>query len=196
MMEEKILFKEMTDNQRRVLIDTIQIYEAFMDTFQKNRSYSGGMHWKKSKGYEYLFRTRDRYGYGKSLGRRSPKTEKILDEFRQTKHNLKERLAFLKGRLKEQARFCKAAMIQRVPRVVTNILRLLEQQSLLGKNVIVIGTNAIYAYEAAAGIFFDSSIMATRDMDILWDINKSGTPKKNYYQRTAANGRTGRLGSG
>lgn len=170
-----MLFKEMTDNQRRVFIDTVQIYEAFMSTFQKSRSYSGGMHWKKSKGHEYLFRTRDRYGYGKSLGRRSPETEKILDEFRQAKKKLKERSVFLKGRLKEQARFCKAAMIQRVPRVVTNILRLMDQQSLLGKNVIVIGTNAIYAYEATAGIFFDSSIMATRDMDILWDIRSKLT---------------------
>ena len=49
----------------------------------------------------------------------------------------------------------------------------------IGKNLrgtnIVIGTNAIYAYEAAAGIFFDSAIMATRDMDILWDIRSKLT---------------------
>lgn len=165
-----MFFKEMADNQRRVFIDTVQLYQAFMDTFQKSRSYTGGMHWKKSKGREYLFKTRDRYGYGKSLGLRSAKTEKILDDFRQAKKNLKERMAFFKERLKEQARFCKAAMIQRVPRVVTNILRLLDQQNLLGKNIIVVGTNALYAYEASAGIFFDSPIMATRDMDILWDI--------------------------
>jgi len=31
----------------------------------------------------------------------------------------------------------------------------------------VIGTNAMYAYEASAGVFFDISTMATRDMDIL-----------------------------
>jgi hypothetical protein len=165
-----MLFKEMADNQRRVFIDTVQLYQAFMDTFQKSRSYTGGMHWKKSKGREYLFKTRDRYGYGKSLGVRSVKTEKILDDFRQAKKDLKERMAVSKERLKEQARFCKAAMIQRVPRIVTNILRLLDQQNLLGKNIIVVGTNALYAYEASAGIFFDSPIMATRDMDILWDI--------------------------
>ena len=180
MKEDNMFFKEMTDNQRRVFIDTVQLYEAFMDAFHNNRSYAGGMHWKKSKGREYLFRTRDRYGYGKSLGVRSPETEKILDEFRQTKRDLKERLVFLKGRLKEQARFCKAAMIQRVPRVVTNILRLLDQQNLLGKNIIIIGTNALYAYEATAGIFFDSPIMATRDMDILWDIRSKLTLAANY----------------
>jgi hypothetical protein len=169
-MKEKYFLKTITDSQRRVFIDTVQLYEAYMDTFQKSQSYSGGMHWKKSKDRQYLFRTRDRYGYGKSLGVRSEKTEKILDAYRKAKREQKERLAYFKERLKEQARFCKAAMIQRVPRVVANILRRLNHQKLLGKNVIVVGTNALYAYEAAAGVFFDSPIMATRDMDILWDI--------------------------
>jgi len=169
-MENSLFFKKMTDNQRQVFIDTVHLYEAFLDTYKKSRSYAGGMHWKKSKDREYLFRSRDRYGYGKSLGARSPETEKIIDEFRKTKRDLKERMYILKERLKEQARFCKAAMIQRVPRIVTNILRMLVQQNLLGKNIVVIGTNALYAYEAAAGVFFDRPIMATKDMDILWDI--------------------------
>lgn len=165
-----MLFKEMTDNQRRVFIDTGQLYEVYMNTFRKSRSYRGGMHWKKSKGREYLFRTLDRYGYGKSLGRRSPETEKILEEFRQAKKDINERLDSLKNRLKEQSRFCKAALIQRVPRIVTSILRLLDQQNLLGRNIMVVGTNSIYTYESAAGVFFDSPLTTTRDMDILWDI--------------------------
>ena len=161
-----MIFKEMTDNQRRVFIDTIQLHEAFVSTFNKNLSYRGGMHWKKSKDREYLFRSRDRSGYGKSLGPRSPQTEKILTEFQQNKQRGKERLSALKDRLKEQSRFCKAALIQRVPRIVSGILRLLDQRNILGRNVIVIGTNAIYAYEAFASVFFDISTMATRDMDI------------------------------
>jgi len=165
-----MIFKEMTDNQRRVFIDTIQLHESFVSAFNRNLSYRGGMHWKKSKGREYLFRSRDRSGYGKSLGPRAPQTEKILTEYQQSKQRGKERLSALKDRLKEQSRFCKAALIQRVPRIVSGILRLLDQKNILGRNVIVIGTNAIYAYEAFAGVFFDISTMATKDMDILWDI--------------------------
>ena len=90
------------------------------------------MHWKKAKGKEYLFRSRDRYGYGKSLGPRSPEAEKTLKEFRRNKQQLKERLISLKTRMKEQARFCKAAMIQRVPRVAAETLSLLDQQKLFG----------------------------------------------------------------
>jgi len=165
-----MLFKEMNDNQRRIFIDTVQIYEAYTDTLIKNASYKGGMHWKKAKGREYLFKSRDRFGYGKSLGPRSPETEKVLKEFRRAKKDLKARLATLKTKLNEQSRFCRAAMLQRTPRIVTSILRLLQQNNLLGKNLMIVGTNALYAYEAAAGVFMDTSVMATRDMDILWDI--------------------------
>ena len=165
-----MVFQEMSDNQRRVYIDTAQLYEAYLSAYHKGRAYRGGMHWKKAKGREYLFRSRDRYGYGKSLGPRSSETEKILMEFRKNKQQVKERLESLKDRLKEQARFCKAAMIQRVPRVAAETLRHLDQQKLLGRNVIIVGTNALYAYEAAAGAYVDTSITATGDLDILWDV--------------------------
>ena len=171
------MFKEMSDNQRRVYLDAVQLYEAYISAFQKNRSYRGGMHWKKAKGRQYLFKTRDRYGYGESLGPRSAETEKILADFQKAKKEAKNRLARLKSHLKEQSRFCKAAMIQRVPRIVTGVLRVLEQRNLLGQNILVIGTNALYAYEAAAGVFLDRPLTATRDMDILWDVR----PKLTLY---------------
>lgn len=161
---------EMSATQRRIFIDAVQLYEAYIAAFRENRSYRGGMHWKKARGREYLFRSRDRYGYGKSLGPRSPATEDILAEFRAGKEKAKARLSAVKERINEQARFCRAASIQRVPRIVTGILRVLDQGRLLGRNVTVVGTHALYAYEAAAGVFMDSPILATRDMDILWDI--------------------------
>jgi hypothetical protein len=164
------MFQDMSDNQRRVYLDAVQLYEAFISAYHKSRSYRGGMHWKKAKDRQYLFKTRDRYGYGESLGPRSAKTEKILADFQKAKKEAKNRLANLKDRLKEQSRFCKAAMIQRAPRIVTGVLRVLEQRNLLGQNILVIGTNAMYAYEAAAGVFLDRPLTATRDMDILWDV--------------------------
>lgn len=165
-----MILKEYTDNQSKYFIDTIQIYDAYRDAFEKNKAYRGGMHWKKSKNKEYLFRTKDRYGNGNSLGPRSEKTEKILNKFQKNKKHISLHLKSLKDRLKEQSRLCKAVKIQRVPRVVTSLLRVFEQQHLLGRNLIVVGTNALYAYEAAAGVFFEQDIMATSDMDILWDI--------------------------
>lgn len=149
-----------------------------MDAFRKGRAFHGGMHWKKSKGREYLFRTHDRFGNGRSLGPRSSHTEKTYIEFHRQKQHNKERLRSLKDQLVEQARFCRAARINRVPKLVTAIARLLDQGGLLGRNLQIIGTNALWAYEAATGTIFESQLMATRDMDVLWDsrtrLNLSG----------------------
>ena len=170
MMENDMKSAEFDENQSRILIDTTQLHEAFMDAFIKSRTYRGGMHWKKAKGKEYLFRSLDRYGNGKSLGPRSPATEAVYHEFHKNKKLAQTRLKQLKDRLKEQARFCKAVRIARVPRIVTSILRLLEQHQLLGDHLLIIGTNALYAYEAGAGLFLDRGIVATQDMDVLWDV--------------------------
>lgn len=161
---------EMNDEQRRIYIDTAQLHEAYVDAYTKSSGYRGGMHWKKAKGKDYLFRSLDRYGYGKSLGARSKDTENIYLNFHKNKKKLHARLKHLKERLNEQARFCKAARIARVPRVVTAILRILEQHQLLGRNLQIVGTNALYAYEARAGVFLERGLLATQDMDVLWDV--------------------------
>jgi hypothetical protein len=125
------------------------------------------MHWKKAKGREYLFHSVDRHGNGKSLGPRSKETEANYNDFHKNKKQALERQKHLKDRLKEQARFCKAARIARVPRIVCAILRLLEHHQLLGHNLQIIDTNALYAYEARAGVLLERGLLATQDMDVL-----------------------------
>jgi len=169
-MENQMQPYEMNDDQRRIYIDAVQLHEAYMDAFTKSCAHRGGMHWKRAKGKEYLFRSLNRYGYGKSLGPRSKETELTYREFHNKKTQVQARLKHLKEKLKEQARFCRAARIARVPRVVTAILRLLEQHQLLGRNLQIVGTNALYAYEARAGVFLERGLLATQDMDALWDI--------------------------
>lgn len=169
-MENKMQLYEMKEDQMRIYIDTAQLHEAYMDAFFKSRAYRGGMHWKKAKGREYLFRSSDRFGHGNSLGVRSRETESTYSEFHENKKQILARMDHLKDRLKGQARFCKAARIIRVPRIVTAILRLLEQHPLLGRNIEIIGTHALYAYEAKAGVFLDRGLLATQDLDLLWDI--------------------------
>lgn len=163
-------FIEFTDNQSRIFIDTAQIYDTWMDACRKSIAYRGGMHWKKSNGRQYLFKTTDRYGNGKSLGPRNRDTEKIKAEFQKNKQRITNRMKTLQNRMMEQARFCRAARILRVPKIVTSVLKQLDRHNLLGSNVVIIGTNALYAYEAAAAVFFERQVTATQDMDILWDI--------------------------
>jgi hypothetical protein len=167
-----LIFKVLSDTQRRVYLDATQVFEAFLDAKDRGRSFRGGMHWKRSKGRDYLFRTTDRTGHGKSLGPRSSETENILVRFQEGKAASKERLHSLRQRLEEHARLCRAVQIQRVPRLVAAILRVLRGHGLLGDRLLVIGTHALYAFEAAAGVLLDPMLTATMDLDLLLDSRK------------------------
>jgi hypothetical protein len=170
--ENTLIFKVLSDTQRRFYVDASQVFEAFLEAEDRVQSYRGGMHWKKSKGREYLFRTTDRTGRGKSLGPKAPETEDILARFQEGKAAAEKRLGALRERLAEQARLCRAVQIQRVPRLVAAILRVLRRHGLLGDRLLVVGTHALYAYEAAAGVLLDPMLTATMDLDLLLDSRK------------------------
>lgn len=164
----------LSNQQRLHLINTQQLFEARMATWRHVRDYAYGMRWKRVREVEYLFRERDRRGNGKLMGRRSPETEKLLAQFLQGKARVQERLAGLDAQLREQARLNKALRLSRVPRVVARILRQLDEQNLLGAFT-VLGTQSMYAYEAAGGVQFLLELLASGDIDLLYDARRKLT---------------------
>lgn len=164
----------LSNQQRLHLINTRQIHEARMAAYRHAQDYAYGMRWKQVRGAEYLFRQHDRRGNGKLLGRRSPETEKTLERFLEGKARAQERLAGLDAQLAEQARLNKALRLARVPRVVARILRLLEERDLLGA-FSVLGTQVLYAYEAAGGAQFLLELLASGDIDLLYDTRRQLT---------------------
>lgn len=146
------LHHELTEGQRQIYLATAEVYQDYLETVRLSLSFKGGMHWKKIRGREYLYRYRDRLGHGESLGPRSEQTERLFDDFTRRRQEVSARLRAQRLGLQEQARFCRAALIHRVPRAAILILRRLEQHD-LGRNLLVIGATAIYAYEFAAGVF-------------------------------------------
>jgi hypothetical protein len=149
-------FREFEKNQQRTLARAIQAYQTYLETLEARRPLAGGMHWKKIKGREYLYKYRDRYGHGRSLGPRAAATERLWAEFRRERRELAARLDRQRQRLAEAARFCRAALIHRVPDLVTRVLRRLELGGLPEASLLVIGTQALHAFEFAAGAFIDS----------------------------------------
>jgi hypothetical protein len=123
------------------------------------------MIWNKANGIEYLYRecydTKKRV----SLGRRDEKTELIIKKFKEQKIDLKNSLKKYKELLKRQVKLCKFEKINRVPTVLVNMLRAINQYGLDDK-VIIIGTNALYAFEARCGVFMEEEHLATFDIDI------------------------------
>ncbi|MEO7105098.1 MAG: GSU2403 family nucleotidyltransferase fold protein [Rhodoferax sp.] len=133
----------------------------------------GGMVWKTVEGKDYLIRT-STTGAQKSLGRRSAETEILYGSFTANKAAVEERLAGLKTAVAKHARLNRALRVGRMPNIAVAILSRLSNAG-LDSYFRVVGTHALYAYEAAAGVRFASEITSTRDIDLLWDTRKRVT---------------------
>lgn len=165
-------FSELNDNQARMLTDTRQLHEAHVHALEMRAKFPGSMTWRTKNGARYLTKIIDSHGGQKSLGRESDETIAMYDDFSKGKEAAIKRLKSLEGKLAEQARFNKAARLGRVPSVAAKILRKLNRQHLLGQGLIVVGTNALYAYEAEAGVMFERDQTSTTDIDLLWDVRQ------------------------
>lgn len=163
------MYTELSNIQAKTVIDAEQLFDAYCDAKSKYASYQGGMHWKTIKGKQYLYQTRDGKGTAKSRGVRSPETEGILQAFSLRKRELRDRLDTLMGSLTTQQRVNTAHRVGHVPNDVADICIQLERLHLMGDNIMVIGTNAMHAYAAMAGVRFNEAIMATTDVDLLWN---------------------------
>lgn len=167
------LYRELSTGQLRTIVDTRQLFEAWTESLEQVRRLRGGMHWKTVAGKQYLFRTRGRQGYGKSLGPRTPETERIFDHFKQRKAEAEERERSLRHRLAEQARYNKAARVARVPYLSAALAREIWRAG-LENTVLIVGANAVYAYEAACGVqIVSAGRMETQDLDLLLDSRRS-----------------------
>lgn len=177
-------FVELGPDQSREMINTRQRYQAWRGAATRERGYRGSMVWETSKGQDYLFRAYyadDGKRRQKSLGRLSPETEAMKLTFEQERASAiasRKRLDEVLGR---QAAVNRALGMGRVPMIAARILRLLDQRGFLGNGLRVVGTNALYAYEAAAGVLLDPGITATGDLDLLFDarsdLNLMGRPE-------------------
>jgi hypothetical protein len=163
------LVSPLSDQAKRFLIDTGQLYEAFEDAARDKRRFKGGMTWKRVGEREYLIRIVTSHGGQKSLGPRSETTEVSFQSFVEGKSRADERHDQLKARIGEQAALNRALKIGHISNASAKILRALALRDMLGRNVIVAGTNAIYAYEGMAAVRVADAVMETGDLDLLWD---------------------------
>lgn len=166
--------KPLSNQQRLHQVNAEQLFENYRAALGHASTYTYGMRWKTVRNTDYLFRDRDRRGNGKSLGPRSTETEALLATFSASRDAAQERLRLITEKIEEQARLNKALRINRVPRVVARVLRELDRAG-LHDSFTVIGTQALYAYEAAAGAHFLLELLASGDVDLLYDARKKMT---------------------
>lgn len=164
-------FREISSFQARTLTDLRQVYEAWQaaDSEMRHR-YAGSMRWHRPGGTtEYLYRKVG--SVEKSLGPRSPATEQMYDSFMTGRAKAKGRLAGLVAALDTQAGVARSVGLGRVPLLVARMLRALDGAQVLG-HLRIVGTNALFAYEALAAAQFNAEALATGDIDLLVDARR------------------------
>jgi hypothetical protein len=163
--------KTLSSEQRRQLIDTQQAYDAWRAAkADSNHRFAGSMRWGERNGREYLLRK-----IGKtetSLGLRNEVTEAAYDAFLRGRAENTDRLVGLTERIDKLAPVNVAMGLGRMPSIAARILRACDEQGLLGEQLIVVGTNAMFAYEVQAGVQIESGLVATGDIDLLYDARR------------------------
>jgi hypothetical protein len=158
----------------RQYIDASAVYSALEDARKQAEQSRGGMYWHKGRTHSpashYLVRTSPS-GSERSLGVRAPNTEEIYAKFSTTKEAHGTRIASLQFAVAQHKRLTRALRVGRVDPLVISLLARLASAG-LSEFFRVVGTHALYAYETVAGVRLDSEVLATRDMDLLWDTRK------------------------
>lgn len=167
-----MLFKSLRNEQIRQMIDAEQVFNGYRSARSElDARFPGSMSWKTIAGGTYLYRKV--HGASRSLGPKSPETEKTYESFRNGRARQRDLVRGLATRLDEMAPVNRALGIGRVPLVGARVLRQLDGSGLLGRAIHVVGTNALYAYERMAGVRIDSGLVATGDVDLLLDARRS-----------------------
>lgn len=158
-------YQRLQSEASRVAVNAIQLFEALEQHRAQARQVKGSMHWKHINGREYLYRA---YTGGKnhSLGPRSPETEAIQQAFEEHKAEYRAREQSLKEQLQLHAAYVRVNRLNRFPLAGARAIRALQRKEIPFR---VIGTNALYAYEARAGVLIEPEHLATADIDVLMD---------------------------
>ncbi|MBV8635030.1 MAG: hypothetical protein JO002_11105 [Burkholderiaceae bacterium] len=169
-------YRVLDDDAARQYINARATFTAWEQAQAVAANIRGGMHWKRrsapNSSTEYLIRTSANAKRSEtSLGPRSEKTERIYGDFIQRKQDAADRLAGLKAAVEKAGAMNRALRVGQVPLMVVEILNRIAQSGLTD-HFRVVGTHALYAYEAAAGIHFGTEALATMDIDLLWDVRK------------------------
>lgn len=143
---------DLEENALRQFIDAAATFEACEAAWRQVEAFSGGMLWRVSKKHEYLIQT-GKDNRQRSLGRRSPETERQYEQFTARKRAAQERLRALRQQMALHYRLNRALQVGRVPAPLVRILAALERRGLRDE-VLVAGEAALFAYETQAGVRF------------------------------------------
>lgn len=159
---------KLDDTALRAAIDLRDAYDASLTLWRDQDALVGRMTWKTIRGRDYLYHVHGNAGNGVSLGPRSTDTEAQYEAFRSAKSAIKQQLADTEPDLRRAAAVYTALGLPVVDSWAAKLFQHLDRAGLLGTHVMVVGTNALPAYQLEAQVRSGPRIHATRDTDVAW----------------------------
>lgn len=154
------------DEQLRIAANLRQYYEAWLETKQAQIESDFTLSWTVRNGGEYL---RQRSAIrDTTIGPRSPETEKMLDAHTALRAELETQEQTRGDKLFETGRLFVALRMGVIASAAAAILRQADIRGYLGNAIMVVGTNAMAAYELEAAARFAVGMDATEDFDLAW----------------------------
>lgn len=161
---------ELSAAQLRQYIDAEAVFSASEQAGKEAAEVRGSMFWRRQGANTYLIRT-SAAGAQTSLGPRSEENLAIHRRFIERKQAAEERVKNLRSSLQQQQRLNRALRVGRAPPIVIETLEAIAKAG-LDTHFLVVGTHALFAYEAAAGVMVESGATATQDVDPLFDTRR------------------------
>lgn len=170
-VRKNVVLIDLDGNARRQYMDARAAFTEWERSVKLAAEVRGGMYWRTQGKTDYLIRTALSNAQT-SLGPRSPATEAIHRHFFERKRTAEARVKSLAEQLAAHKRMNRALFVGRAPQILVDILYELQRAG-IAEHFTVIGTHALYAYEAAAGVRIESGeALATKDVDLLRDTRK------------------------
>lgn len=154
------------DEQLRVAANLRQYYGLWLETRRGLAELNYSLSWKEKDGTEYL---RRRSGSSDTtVGARSPETEAIMVRFQADQAMLAEQDDARTALLSDTCRQYLALRMGIIASPAAAILRAADIRGYMGTALMVVGTNAMAAYELEASSRFALGMDSTEDFDLAW----------------------------
>ena len=157
------------EEQQRLLNNLTQYYEVWRGAARRLRAeFAHRLQWKTVAGRQYLYKIVDRKGNGTSLGAQSAGNSAEFKRYTAEREAVRSAERAAKARLAIAGSLYRALRLPVIASPAAAILREADLRGMLDGALIVIGTNALAAYELEAGARFAAGLDATEDFDLSW----------------------------
>lgn len=152
------------DEGLRLIANLEQHYGAWLDSARI--LVPGRLAWKTVGDHDYLYRIVNGKGNGRSQGPRSTETEALFEAGQRAQQSVDT----LWPTLRQEGAIYRTLRLPRISSEAAALLREFDLHGLLGPSLMVVGTNALAAYEIEAGSRFASAagVDSTQDFDLTW----------------------------